>query len=388
MWTKVPFYLATTIRLFGVCLIAGILVIGKNILVPLAFAVLLSILLLPINNWLEKRRLPRVAAILVCLIFSLILILSIIYFLSFQIAGFVSDMPAIKKQLLEHAHTIQVWVYKTFHISGTEQSAYFKNAAEKIKGEGMVQKTILSLKDVVVLMVLMPIYTFLILYYRPMIRKFFMDIFPDRHSEKVNSVLNKSKNIVQSYMAGLVIEMAIVACLNAVGFLIIGIQYAIFLAVLAAVLNLIPYIGMLVANVFCMLVTLTTSQNFSDIVWVGVVLLVVQFIDNNIMMPRMVGGKVKINSLITILGVIVCGSLLGIGGMFLAIPFIAILKIILEKTDGLEPWGMLLGDEITMYEPSIIYRRLTTWRQKSKDIIPQKVELPPVEETGSAKANQ
>ena len=203
-----------------------------------------------------------------------------------------------------------------------------------------------------------------------------MNVFSDKEAENVTEVLNKSKSIVQSYMAGLMIEMAIVASLNTVGFLVVGIQYAIFLAVLAALLNLIPYIGMLIANVFCMLVTLTSSQQFSDIVWVGVVLLMVQFVDNNILMPKIVGSKVKINSLITILGVLTGGALIGVSGMFLAIPFIAILKTILEKTEGLKPWGMLLGDEITVHEPSIIYRRLTTWRQKPAAIVPERVEMP------------
>ncbi|MES2775182.1 MAG: AI-2E family transporter [Bacteroidota bacterium] len=383
MWTKVPFYLRATITLFGLCLVGVIIVLGNDILVPVAFAILLSMLLLPMNNWLEKKRIPRVGAIIFSLLVAFIVIMGVLYFLSIQIAAFVEDMPSIKKNLLEHAHTLQMWVYKTFHITGREQSEYFNNAAAKIKEDGVVASTLLSVKDGVVLMVLLPIYTFLILYYRPMIRKFCMDIFADRYCEQVTCVLNKSKSIVQSFMVGLMIEMSIVAVLNSIGFIIIGIDYAIFLAVLAAVLNLIPYIGMLIANVFCMLVTLTTSTHFSDILWVFVVLAVVQFVDNNILMPRIVGGKVKINSLVTILGVLIGGALCGISGMFLAIPSIAILKTILEQTDGLKPWGMLLGDEITQYEPSVIYRRLTTWRQKPKAIIPEKVELPPIQESGA-----
>jgi predicted PurR-regulated permease PerM len=129
--------------------------------------------------------------------------------------------------------------------------------------------------------------------------------------------------------------------------MLIGIEYAIFLAVLAAILNLVPYIGMLIATLFCMLVTLTSTRQFGHVLWVGVVLTVVQFIDNNFLMPRIVGNKVKINSLITIIGVIIGGALSGISGMFLAIPFIAILKTIFDRVEGLQPWGMLLGDDTT-----------------------------------------
>ena len=146
-------------------------------------------------------------------------------------------------------------------------------------------------------------------------------------------------------MVGLLLEMAIVTILNTTGFLVIGIQYAVFLAVLAAVLNLIPYVGMLVAAVICMAVTLTTSDNVSDIIWVGVILIGVQFIDNNFIMPYIVSSKVRINALVSIIGVLVGGALAGIPGMFLSIPGIAILKSIFDRVDGLKPWGELLGDE-------------------------------------------
>jgi predicted PurR-regulated permease PerM len=161
----------------------------------------------------------------------------------------------------------------------------------------------------------------------------------------VEEVLEESKSIVQGYMVGLIIEMVIVTILNATGFLIIGVEYAIFLAVLAAVLNLIPYIGMLIAAIICMLVTLTTSDSMSNIIWVGVVLVVVQFIDNNFIMPYVVSSKVRINALISIIGVLVGGALAGISGMFLSLPAIAILKSVFDRVDDLKPWGELLGDD-------------------------------------------
>ncbi|HRO70792.1 MAG TPA: AI-2E family transporter, partial [Chitinophagaceae bacterium] len=195
------------------------------------------------------------------------------------------------------------------------------------------------------MMILLPIYTFLLLYYRKLIRKFFLDVFSSRHKEQVEGVLSDSKTIVQGYMVGLLLELAIVTVLNTVGFLVIGVEYAIFLGLLAAVLNLIPYIGMLVATVICMAVTLTTSDNLSDVLWVGAILIAVQFIDNNFIMPYVVSTKVRINALVTIIGVLIGGALAGISGMFLSIPAIAILKAIFDRVDSLKPWGVLLGDE-------------------------------------------
>jgi predicted PurR-regulated permease PerM len=157
-------------------------------------------------------------------------------------------------------------------------------------------------------------------------------------------------------MVGLLIEMGIVAALNATGFLMIGIDYAIFLAVLAAILNMIPYVGMLVAAVVCMLITLANTNQISDILWVAVVLTIVQFIDNNILMPYVVSSKVKINALVSIIGVLVGGALAGVSGMFLSIPGLAIMKAIFDRVDELKPWGMILGDDRTLAKPTIAQR--------------------------------
>jgi len=147
------------------------------------------------------------------------------------------------------------------------------------------------------------------------------------------------------YIVGLLIEMVIVFALNSVGFLILNIKYALFLALVAALLNLVPYIGMLIANIFCMVITFVFSENIYDVVWVGAILAVVQFVDNNFLMPWIVGSKVKINALVTLLGVLTGGALWGISGMFLSIPALAVLKVIFDRVQSLKPYGLLLGDD-------------------------------------------
>jgi predicted PurR-regulated permease PerM len=135
-----------------------------------------------------------------------------------------------------------------------------------------------------------------------------------------------------------------------VGFLVFGIKYPIFLALVAALLNIVPYIGMLIANIFCILVTLISSENIQDIFIVAGVLAGVQLIDNNILLPLVVGNKIRINALALIIGVLVGGALAGIPGMFLAIPGIALMKVVFERVKNLRPWATLLGDENTENE--------------------------------------
>ena len=355
---SLPFYAKFSFNLLTIVLLGLIIFLGQDIFMPICFAIVLAFLLLPINKWLVRIGIPQVPAMIISIMVAVALIVVVIYFLSNQIGQFTEDLPRIRRNLDKHINTVQQWIRQNFNISRKEQAEAIQSASEDIKttGPGMLGTTFLTAASLLILAVLLPIYTFLILYYRELIRKFFIGIFADRHRSSVEEVLHESRIIIQSYMVGLLIEMAIVAALNATGFFIIGIEYAIFLAVLAAILNMIPYVGMLIAGIVCMLITLANSNNIADILWVAAVLTIVQFIDNNILMPYVVSSKVKINALVSIVGVLIGGALAGVSGMFLSIPGIAIMKAIFDRVDGLQPWGMLLGDDKTMVKPKITQR--------------------------------
>ena len=355
-------------------LLAGFIIRwATDIVIPLALSILLAILLIPMNKFLERRKISRVYSIMISIIISFVFIFGIIYFLSAQIFIFLDDIPEIKKRLNTLIVEGQLWLQNRFGITTREQATFFKDA--KGAGQGMIGTTFLSLKDTLFVLSLLPIYTFLILYYRDMLKRFLVDVFSKTDKEHVEEIIRESRGVIQNYMVGLLIEMGIVALINFNGFFIIGIDYAVFLAVFAALLNLIPYIGMLIASIFCTLITLTTSENTSDAIWTLIVLWIVQFFDNNIIMPRVVGSKVKINALFTIIGVLLGGALAGIPGMFLSIPGIAILKVIFERVDHLKPWGMLLGDDITSNRPGRIYTRVAQLRKKPP------LKTPPVSAT-------
>lgn len=369
MELKRPFPFLSKFSLVLFCLIAifYIIYIGQDILVPIAFAILLALLLLPLNNFLEKR-IGRVPAIILSLALAILTISIVIYFLSVQISGFVDDFPTLKKQVNTHIRTLQKWVFDQFHITRGEQTKYINDATAEFSDNksSFIGATFLSITESLIFLVLLPIYTFLMLYYRDMIRKFLISVFSDKHRSDVEDVISESRHIVHGYMTGLMIEMAIVAGINVGGFFLIGIRYAFFLGVLAAILNLIPYIGMLIATIFCMLVTASSSNNLSDVLLVFIVLLIVQFIDNNIIMPKVVSSKVKINALMTILGVLVGGTMCGLPGMFLSIPVIAIFKSIFDRVPELKPWGEILGDEITYTRRGKLMRKMVEARKRKK----------------------
>ena len=203
---------------------------------------------------------------------------------------------------------------------------------------------------------LIPIYVFLLLYYRTMLLHFVVVLFPERHTARVKEVMSEVKAVIQSYVVGLLIETAAVAGLNAIGLVILNVQYALLLSVIAAILNLIPYIGGLVATVLTVLVTFGNQPDPSIMLGVLIVFIVVQFIDNNLLVPLIVGSKVRVNALVSIVGVLVGGALAGVSGMFLSIPAIAIMKVIFDRVESLRAWGVLLGDQTPEEAGSNLWR--------------------------------
>ena len=347
-----PFYLRFGVTVLSLAVIAAGLYFGKAILLPFFFGILLAILLLPITKFFQRLHLGKIPSIALSIIGGMFVIGTLVYFLSTQIATFLADVPTLENRFKELLWSSQHWIEEHLNIGIRAQKEYIDETTEKIKTDSpqIVGKTFLTLTGVMSYLIFLPIYSFLILYHKDMIRKFLIELCKDGNRDKVVEVLQESQLISQQYITGLLIELCIVFSLNTAGFLILGIKYPVFLALLSALLNIVPYIGMLIANIFCVIVTLMSSPQPTDAIWVCVVLGAVQLVDNNVLMPLIVGNKVKLNAIAIILGVLIAGALAGVPGMFLAIPALAVLKLIFERVDNLKPWAILLGDETTAEE--------------------------------------
>ncbi len=354
--------------LVSLALIAMAIHLGRSILLPLFFSILLALILSPISNFLLRKKIHRILAILIPVILGLTIIGSLVYFLSSQISHFFNDLPALEKRFHELLTQTQKWVNENFHITFWQQEQYLDETAENMKEKSpqLLQQTFSTITEIISYFILFPFYTFLILYHKITIKKFLVEVFTRSEEDKVEDVLNESQTIILQYVTGLLIELSIVFGLNASGFLIFGIKYPIFLALVAALLNIVPYIGMLIANIFCILITLVSSDSTQDILIVAAVLSGVQLIDNNVLMPLVVGNKIRINALAIITGVLVGGAMAGVPGMFLAIPGLALLKVLFERVKDFKPYATLLGDEaaIEMEEKNPIKKAITGWKTK------------------------
>jgi len=343
-----PFYLKLMCVLVSLIALGYLVIQAKEVLSPLIFSCLFSILLLPLASFIEQKlKLPRSAASMISVILMLSAVGLLLYIIGSQLSNLANDWPQFKIQLAETVSNLQQWIEIKFNIDAAKQLNYVHSATTKVMASGttVVSATVLSLSSILLFLVFTFIYTFFFLLYRRLIMKFLVSVFLEENKVLVHEIIEQVQFIIRKYIIGLLIEMAIVAAVVALAFWALGIKYAFLLGLITGILNIIPYIGIFSALILSSLITFATAAVVSKVILVIVTLVVVHLIDSNILLPIVVGSKVRINALITVLGVIIGEMIWGISGMFLSIPVIAVLKIIFDRVESLQSWGIILGDE-------------------------------------------
>ena len=343
---KVPFYAKASLIFIGFFAFISMLYVGQRIIVPVIYATILAIVLSPLVDFLVRKKMNRVLAITLSLTLVLGIIILFVLFFSSQMSLFTESFPKLVDKFYDTLQRSVAWVSANFNISAQKINTFITNTKTAMLSStsSSIGVTLTTMGGALVILVLIPVYVFMILFYQPLLLDFIRRLFGKENHKEVNEVLVSTKTIVRKYLVALLLEAAIIATLNSVGLLIIGIDYAIVLGVIGALLNIIPYIGGIIAVALPMMVAIATKSSSTYALLVLIVYIIIQFIDNHYIIPKIVASKVRINALISIIVVLVFGALWGIPGMFLSIPLTAIIKVIFDHIDTLKPWGFLLGD--------------------------------------------
>jgi putative permease len=313
----------------------------------LLFSFLFAVLLLPLCNFLEKKlRFPRGAASIVSVLLFITGLALIMYVIGSQLASLSQDWPLLKNQLNLLFHNTQGWVAHHLHIGMQKQLNYINNATDDLMNSGttILGQTVLSVSSMILFLIFLFLYTFFILYHRKLLVRFVTVAFSEKYAPIISEIIREIKMIIRSYIVGLFLEMAIVSVIAIVLFLILGVKYAFLLGLIIGVFNVVPYVGIFSAILISALVSFATSGP-STALYVAIAGVGIHLVDSNFIMPRVVGSHVKINPLFVVLGVVAGEMIWGIPGMFLALPYLAITKVVFDRVDGLRPWGILLGEE-------------------------------------------
>jgi putative permease len=363
---SLPFYVRLGFVLIILISLGYLAIIGKEVLSPLLFSFLFAILLLPLSNFLENRlHWPRSAAAIVSVLIFVSAISFIIYIIGMEVTGLSTEWPLLKAQLTTLMHNLQLWVQRAFHLNMQKQTAYIDNITQDAMNSSasLISRTVFSLSAIILLVVFMLIYTLFLLLYRRLLMRFIVTVFTERYISIIYDITAQIKFIIRKYISGLFFEMAIVTVVACSIFALLGIKYIFLLGLLVGVLNLIPYVGIFTALLISAAITFATSDG-QHAVYVAIAIIGIHLFDSNFLMPKIVGSQVRLNPLIVILGVVIGEMIWGIPGMFLAIPYLAIAKVIFDRVPSLQPWGILLGEE--EHTPNKIKRMVKKVKNKEQ----------------------
>jgi len=342
-----PFYERLSLVLVGILALGYLVIQGKDVLDPLMFGFLFAILLLPVSGFFERKlKAPRSVSSFLSIILLVGFVAGVLYLVGSQITKLTDDWPMLQKQIAQSVNNLYDWVENTFNYDVSKQKVFLSNTEHKIlsRGEEVVGTTFGAVSSLMLFYVFIMIFTFFILFYRKLLFNFILQAFGKDNEHIVHDIVENIQAILRQYILGLLLEMIIVATVACTIFLLIGIKYAALLGIIVGLFNIIPYLGIFTALLLSVLITFATGP-VSNAVWVAVSVIGIHAIDANVLLPTVVGSKVRLNALITFLGIVLGEMMWGLSGMFLSIPVMAIFKIIFDRIESTKPWGYLLGGD-------------------------------------------
>lgn len=327
-------------------LISILLYFGKTLFIPLSFALLISFILYPICKLMEKKGINSSVAIFISIFGMILLLCSIAYLFILQIIAFSNEWQIFRVKLLETVTQLSSFLADRFDVSTENQMVFLKNVISNsgTQAISLLKITIYSLSESFFYLLIIPVYSILILYYRQLLINVLYHIFPSEKKEIIREILVETIHAYYNFIKGMLLVYLIVGILNSIGLAIIGIPHPFLFGFIASILTFIPYVGIIISS----LLPITVSWITFNSIWypLGVILVfsIVQVLEAYVIFPFAVGSRLKINTLVIILVVILGGMIWGPAGMILFIPFISIAKLIAERTQGLKTLEILLGE--------------------------------------------
>ena len=330
--------------LFGI--FAG-LYYAKPFLIPVTFAAIFAMLLLPVSMWLEHHGFHKVLAVLLAILLLAGVFAGIVWLISWQVSDLAKDAQQIEQNLNKKIEELRHYISNSLGISRRQQDEIINQQQEGGGGQlsGLVSKALAGLGGFLTDLLLVLVYTFLFMYFKEHLKKFILMLVPKGNQGTAEATIHRCRLVAQKYITGLSLMIVSLWVMYGIGFSIIGVKNAIFFAILCGLLEIVPFVGNLTGNAITVLMSIAQGGDMSMIVGIIITYGVVQFLQTYLLEPLVVGAEVNIHPLFTIMGIVVGELVWGIPGMILAIPLLGIVKIVCDNVEPLKPYGYLIGEE-------------------------------------------
>lgn len=309
-----------------------------NVILPFILSLFLTILLLPVVQFLDKLWFPKWLSALIAVGLFTGIVGGIGFFLYDEINALIRNLPGmISKESAAIYHAEKF-------MSSPEVAAKVNEYSQDIInfGMGYLQKSVSYISSTLFMIAMIPVYIFFMLMSRDRVDAYLMS----RHNEnleKTNTVISDIKKSIQKYIIGLTSVIIVVSTLLSIGLYFLDIPYWLLLGVLCGLLGLFPYIGVALGALLPLTIAILTK----DALWYPIAVLglfiLVQFLEGNVITPNIIGNAVNINPVALMLALLFMGVISGILGLILTIPTLAVVRILMESSDELRPYAKLLA---------------------------------------------
>lgn len=368
MFKEYPLIVKATFFILFLLLFFYTIILAKDLLAPLCVGILLTYLLSPVAIFFERRRINRTLAILLALLIFLLIINGFLFIIIKQVDRFMDDFPSLKSKAIENIDYFILEIEYRFGISSEKQEIWFKDNVLALfeRGSVFLKNLFTATTSTLVKLLLLPVFIFYSLYYRDHFRNFILKVVPVHKKSSMIIILRKTSAMAVNYLGGVTVVVIILAFLNTIGLLILGVPYAASFGIVSALFNFIPYFGNWIGASLPFLFVLLTSDHPQLALGVVIMYAIIQFLEHNVLTPNITGGYVNLNPFITIIGIIIAGMVWGLIGMFIIIPFMATVMITFEQVDSLKPYAYLFSIRESQ-TPRARWKKIRTAFRKQAD---------------------
>jgi predicted PurR-regulated permease PerM len=321
----------------------------RAFLYPLFLGILFAYLFYPVASFFERNKIPRILANILSIIIGVSILYGVMIFIYRRLHEFMLNLPEMELQAVANIKLIFEGIEDMLGMNTDPEKVEIINLTKKLFETSKlgIENAVSATFNTLFTILIMPVYIFFFLYYRNKFKTFVLRLIPEYEHKRAEGIIHEINQVTIKYMTGIFFVVLILCVLNSVGLMIVGVKFAILWGVMAAIINFIPYFGTVIGYSIPFTVALLTGDSPAYAIGVIILFIIVQFTENNILTPNIVGSQVRINPFFIILGVLFGGIIWGIPGMFIVVPFLGMAKIICDRIPSLEHWGFLIGDKGT-----------------------------------------
>ena len=324
-----------------------ILYFGKDIFIPISFSLLISFVLYPVCAWLERKGISRLTSILIGITLLMLGGLLVLALLVYQLTSFAQELPGLQEKFISSLKALRGLLVDVFGISWETQQSWIRGLTDQ-SGTGIIRLLSNAVKASafsMVMLLLIPVYSVLILFYRHQWMQILYRIFPSQNQASLEEIISMTTTTYYNFIKGMALVYLLVGILNSIGLLALGIPHAILFGFIASVLTFVPYVGIIAGSLLPIAIAWITYDSFWYPIGIIGVFAFVQYLEANVIFPLAVSNRLNVNTLVMLVAIFAGSILRGLAGMILFVPFVGIAKLIADHNPEWRTASMILGNK-------------------------------------------